>query len=55
MSDVYDAFREKVDRFADQFELIPGQKGVLVLKKGEIMGLDLLSQPFTSKLKRVAP
>jgi hypothetical protein len=45
MSDVYEAMQEKVDRLADQFELIPGQKGILVMKNGEIMGMDLLSQP----------
>ena len=45
MSDVYEATREKVDHFTDQFELLPGQKGILVMKNGEIMGMDLLSQP----------
>ena len=37
--------REKVDRFTDRFELQPGQKGVPALKNGEILGLDILSQP----------
>ena len=45
MNDVYEAMREKVDRFTDQFDLQPKQKGVLVLKNGEILGLDMLSQP----------
>ena len=45
MSDVYEAIREKIDRLTDPFEMLPGQRGVLVLKDGEIMGLDLLSQP----------
>jgi len=45
MNDVYEAMREKVDRFTDRFDLHPKQKGVLVLKNGEILGLDMLSQP----------
>jgi hypothetical protein len=45
MSDVYEAMREKVDHFTDQFELLPAQRGILMAKNGEIMGLDLLSQP----------
>ena len=45
MNDVYEAMREKVDRFTDRFDLQPKQKGVLVLKNGEILGLDMLSQP----------
>ena len=45
MNDVYEAMREKVDRFTNQFDLQPGQNGVLVLKNGEVMGLDMLSQP----------
>jgi hypothetical protein len=44
MNDVYEAVRGKVDRFTDQFDLQPGQRGVLVLKNGEILGLDMLSQ-----------
>jgi len=45
MSDVYEAIREKIDRMTDPFEMQPNQRGLLVLKNGEIMGLDLLSQP----------
>ncbi len=45
MSDVYEAIREKIDRLTDPFEMLPGQRGILVLKNGEVMGLDLLSQP----------
>ena len=44
MNDVYEAVRGKVDRFTDQFDLQQGQKGVLILKNGEILGLDMLSQ-----------
>jgi len=45
MSDVYEAIREKIDRMTDPFKMLPGQRGILVLKNEEVMGLDLLSQP----------
>ena len=43
MSDVYESMKGKVNRFTDQFEAQTDQKGVLVLRNGRILGLDLLS------------
>ena len=44
MSDVYEAMADKIKKITGKFDLHPNQKGLLVMKDGEIMGFDLLSQ-----------
>lgn len=45
MSDVFNAYDEKLKECLAKFPCVPGQQGLLVLHKGQVAGLDLISRP----------
>lgn len=49
MGDVYDAKTDDLDNYTAAFELLEGQRGLIVFIKGKIMGLDVISHASAYK------
>ena len=50
MGDVYEAKSYDLENYINAFELVEGQKGLLVFINGEIMGLDVISSKSAYKI-----
>ena len=50
MGDVYEAKSYDLENYINAFELVEGQKGLLVFINGEIMGLDVISSKSAYKV-----
>ena len=50
MGDVYEAKSNDLENYIKAFELVEGQKGLLVFINGEIMGLDIISSESAYKI-----